>query len=100
MSGPSYRRTTNKACVLSGFVLTHWQDAIQGFAFGAALEGAIPGARLAELTPKSIARQRHAAEVQGCLDAFLSQFPVSGAEFPPATVLLGVSAHKLRVTSG
>src|SRR5262245_65313238 len=44
------------------------------FAFGAALAGAIRGARLVELTPKSIAKERHAAEVQNCLEAFLRPF--------------------------
>jgi hypothetical protein len=47
-----------------------------------------------ELTPKSIARERHAAEVQGCLDAFLGQFVVSGAASPPAT---GGSALPVRM---
>jgi pimeloyl-ACP methyl ester carboxylesterase len=55
-------------------VLAHRQDPIHRFAFGEALAGAIPGARLVELTPKSIARERHAPEVQGCLDGFLSRF--------------------------
>ena len=55
-------------------VLAHQQDPIHRFAFGEALAGAIPGARLVELTPKSIARERHAAEVQNCLEAFLTPF--------------------------
>jgi pimeloyl-ACP methyl ester carboxylesterase len=65
-------------------VLAHRQDPIHRFAFGAALARAIPGARVVELTPKAIARERHAAEVQGCLDAFLSPFVVSGAASPSA----------------
>jgi pimeloyl-ACP methyl ester carboxylesterase len=55
-------------------VLAHQQDPIHRFAFGEALAGAIPGARLVELIPKSIARERHAAEVQGCLEVFLRAF--------------------------
>jgi pimeloyl-ACP methyl ester carboxylesterase len=55
-------------------VLAHRQDPIHRFAFGESLAGVIPGARLVELTPKSIAREHHAAEVQGCLEAFLSRF--------------------------
>jgi pimeloyl-ACP methyl ester carboxylesterase len=54
-------------------VLAHRQDPIHRFAFGAKLAGAIPGARMVELTPKSLARERHAAEVQRCLEAFLSR---------------------------
>jgi pimeloyl-ACP methyl ester carboxylesterase len=65
-------------------VLAHGQDPIHRFAFGEALAGAIPGARLVELTPKSIARERHAAEVQGCLDAFLIRFLARGTEPLPA----------------
>jgi pimeloyl-ACP methyl ester carboxylesterase len=60
-------------------VLAHRQDPIHRFAFGEALTRAIPRARLVELTPKSTARERHAAEVQSCLDAFLARFRVSGA---------------------
>ena len=55
-------------------VLAHRQDPIHRFAFGARLAAAIPGAQLAVLTPKSIAREGHAAEVQRCLEAFLSRF--------------------------
>jgi pimeloyl-ACP methyl ester carboxylesterase len=59
-------------------VLAHRQDPIHRFAFGERLAGAIPGARLVELTPKSISRERHAAEVQGRLEAFLSRFTAPG----------------------
>jgi pimeloyl-ACP methyl ester carboxylesterase len=65
-------------------VLAHRQDPIHRFAFGEKLARAIPRARLVELTPKSIARERHGAEVQNCLDTFLSQFVVSGVEPSPA----------------
>jgi pimeloyl-ACP methyl ester carboxylesterase len=65
-------------------VLAHRQDPIHPFAFGEALARAIPGAKLVELTPKSIARERHAAEVQSCLEAFLRPFLLSGAKSLPA----------------
>jgi pimeloyl-ACP methyl ester carboxylesterase len=68
-------------------VLAHRQDPIHRFAFGEALARAIPRARLVELTPKSIVRERYAAEVQGCLDAFLSRFTGSVAESPHAALL-------------
>ena len=55
-------------------VLAHCLDPIHRFAFGEALAGEIPGAKLVELTPKSIAKERHAAEVQNCLEAFLTPF--------------------------
>ena len=59
-------------------VLAHGQDPIHRFAFGEVLAGTIPGARFVELTPKSIARERHAAEVHAALGAFLSRFPARG----------------------
>jgi pimeloyl-ACP methyl ester carboxylesterase len=61
-----------QAIRVPALVLAHRQDPIHRFGFGERLARAIPGARLVELTPKSIARGRHAAEVQGCLEAFLS----------------------------
>ena len=65
-------------------VLAHRLDPIHRFAFGERLARAIPGASLVELTPKSIARERHAAEVQRCLGTFLSRFMVWGARPLPA----------------
>jgi pimeloyl-ACP methyl ester carboxylesterase len=60
-------------------VLAHGQDPIHRFAFGARLAAAIPGAQLIALMPKSIARGRHAAEVQRCLEDFLGRFQVLGS---------------------
>jgi pimeloyl-ACP methyl ester carboxylesterase len=59
-------------------VLAHRSDPIHRLVFGEALARTIPRARLVELTPKSIARERHAAEVQGCLNTFLSRFTAPG----------------------
>jgi pimeloyl-ACP methyl ester carboxylesterase len=66
-------------------VLAHQHDPIHRFAFGEALAGTIPGARLVELTAKSISRERHAAEVQNGLEAFLSRFVMWETEPRPAT---------------
>jgi pimeloyl-ACP methyl ester carboxylesterase len=66
-------------------VLAHQQDPIHRFAFGEALASAILGARLVALTPKSIARDRHAVEVQNGLEAFLSRFVMWETEPRPAT---------------
>jgi pimeloyl-ACP methyl ester carboxylesterase len=55
-------------------VMAHRQDPIHRFAFGEKLAHLIPRARFVELTPKSIAREFHAAEVQGALEGFLSGF--------------------------
>jgi pimeloyl-ACP methyl ester carboxylesterase len=59
-------------------VLAHQQDPIHRFTFGTRLVAAIPGARLVALTPKSVDRERHAAEVQRCLEAFLGRFTAPG----------------------
>jgi pimeloyl-ACP methyl ester carboxylesterase len=67
-------------------VLAHRQDPIHRFAFGTRLAAAIPGAKLVVLTPKSIARERHAAEVQRRLEAFLGQFRLH------RVILVGVRA--------
>jgi pimeloyl-ACP methyl ester carboxylesterase len=74
-------------------VLAHRQDPIHRFGFGKRLAGAIPGARLIELTPKSIARARHGAEVQACLEAFLSPFLASAVEAPPKATAPGRSVR-------
>jgi pimeloyl-ACP methyl ester carboxylesterase len=55
-------------------VLAHGHDPIHRFEFGARLARTIPGARLVELTPPSLAQERHTAEVQACLDGFLRPF--------------------------
>jgi pimeloyl-ACP methyl ester carboxylesterase len=62
-------------------VLAHRQDPIHRFEFGARLAAAIPGAKLAPLPPKSIDPERHAAEVQHYLEAFLGRFRSPGATF-------------------
>jgi pimeloyl-ACP methyl ester carboxylesterase len=71
-----------EAIPVPALVLAHQQDPIHRIAFGERLAGAIPGAKLVELTPKSIDRERHAAEVQGCLGAFLSRFMAWRARRP------------------
>jgi pimeloyl-ACP methyl ester carboxylesterase len=57
-------------------VLAHRFDPIHRFTFGVALAQAIPGASFVPLTPKSVSRERHAAEVQRYLGAFLGRFTV------------------------
>lgn len=49
------------------------EDAIHPFAVAAALAGAIPGARLVEVTPKGRDRQAHVAEVQTAIGGFLEE---------------------------
>jgi hypothetical protein len=58
-------------------VLAHRQDPIHRYEFGEELARVIPGARIVEMTPKSVAQQRHASEVQNCLASFLTSFTAS-----------------------
>jgi pimeloyl-ACP methyl ester carboxylesterase len=67
-----------EAVRVPALVLAHRQDPIHRFTFGARLAATIPGARLVALTPKTIDRERHAAEVQRCLEAFLGRFTAPG----------------------
>jgi pimeloyl-ACP methyl ester carboxylesterase len=69
------------AVVAPAVVLAHGHDPVHPLAYGHRLAAAIPGARFVELTPKSLSPERHAAEVQAALDAFLAG--VAG-ESPPA----------------
>ena len=67
-----------EAVRVPALVLAHRQDPIHRFTFGVRLVAAIPGARLVALTPKSVDRERHAAEVQRYLEAFLYRFTAPG----------------------
>src|SRR5262249_10271486 len=67
-----------EAVRVPALVLAHRQDPIHRFTFGARLVAAIPGARLVALTPKSMDRECHAAEVQRCLETFLGRFMAPG----------------------
>ena len=64
------------ACATVGapaLILATRQDPIHPFHFGEKLAGALPSARLAEVTSKSLDRERHRREVQAAIDAFLAQ---------------------------
>jgi pimeloyl-ACP methyl ester carboxylesterase len=63
-----------EAVRVPALVLAHRQDPIHRDTFGVRLATALPGARLVALTPKSIDRGRHAAEVQCYLEDFLGRF--------------------------
>jgi pimeloyl-ACP methyl ester carboxylesterase len=54
-------------------VLANRQDPIHPFDYGCALARLIPGAEFREITPKSVSRTAHAADVQRELDAFLAR---------------------------
>jgi hypothetical protein len=54
-------------------VLVNRHDAVHPFEFGEVLAREIAGAELVELTPKSINKEQHAADVQRALTAFLGK---------------------------
>jgi pimeloyl-ACP methyl ester carboxylesterase len=54
-------------------VVAHRHDPIHPFAYGRILADAIPGARLVEVTARSVNRRQHAAEMQHNLATFLRQ---------------------------
>jgi pimeloyl-ACP methyl ester carboxylesterase len=54
------------------------QDPIHPWELAKSLSAIIPGASLREITPKSASLERHTADVQQAIDAFLTQnFPIS-----------------------
>jgi pimeloyl-ACP methyl ester carboxylesterase len=53
-------------------VLANLQDPLHPFEYGKELARSIPGARFAELTPKSVDEERHGREVQHHAEKFLS----------------------------
>jgi len=60
-----------EAIAVPTLVLAGRQDPIHPYTYGAILARAIPGAEFRELTPKSIDKDRHAAEVQRFVADFL-----------------------------
>jgi pimeloyl-ACP methyl ester carboxylesterase len=52
-------------------VLAHQQDPIHPFAYGLRLAQAIPGARVVEVTSRSVSRERHATEMRRGITAFV-----------------------------
>lgn len=54
-------------------VLANHQDPVHPFAFGQAIAAAIPGAEFQELTPKSVDRDQHTADVHRFVEAFLTR---------------------------
>ena len=69
---PRYSRATWEQITVPTLVIVNRQDAIHPFEFGEVLAGAIPGARLVEVVPKSVSKERHGAEVQRALEGFLT----------------------------
>jgi pimeloyl-ACP methyl ester carboxylesterase len=76
---PKHTRQDWRHIAVPTLVLANRQDAVHPFDFGEVLAREIPGARLAELTPKSVSRERHVADAQRTLEQFLRTHFLSSA---------------------
>jgi pimeloyl-ACP methyl ester carboxylesterase len=65
---PKHSRAEWQSIRAPTLVLANQQDAIHPFDFGEVLAREIPGARLVEITPKSVSKERHTADVQRALE--------------------------------
>lgn len=70
---PSYDRADWAALTIPALVLATQQDSIHPFEYGLALAQHIPTATFKAVTPKSVSLERHAAEVQAAIEAFLTR---------------------------
>lgn len=70
---PCHDRGELAAITVPTLVLGNRSDPIHPWEFAETLALVIPGATLAELTPKSVSPDRHAADVQAAVDAFLGR---------------------------
>lgn len=75
---PAHTREHWETLRLPVLILANRQDPVHPFEFGEVLAQAIPGARLVEVTPKSVSVEQHGADVQRALEDFLvKNFPAT-----------------------
>jgi pimeloyl-ACP methyl ester carboxylesterase len=74
---PDHDRNRWSALKIPVLVLAHEDDPVHPLACGLAIAGAIPGARFVEITPKSVDRERHEAEIRKEIATFLERLPNS-----------------------
>lgn len=72
--GPGVSEEEVRAIRVPTLVVGHDRDAIHPLAHARALAAAIPGARLAEITPKATDKARYVADFRHALSSFLSEF--------------------------
>ena len=68
---PKHTRGDWKRIRVPTLVLANQQDPVHPFDFGQTLAEMIAGARLIELTPKSVSKEKHAADVERAVTTFL-----------------------------
>jgi pimeloyl-ACP methyl ester carboxylesterase len=73
---PSRDRSSWKRIDVPTLVLGNRQDPVHPWSLAETLAGELNGAELVELTPKSVSKERHAADVQQAVERFLRRhFP-------------------------
>jgi pimeloyl-ACP methyl ester carboxylesterase len=70
---PCPDRSMYRAIDVPTLVLGNHQDPIHPWELAEALAGLIPGAKLCEITPKSVSLEQHSADVQSAVDGFLTR---------------------------
>lgn len=70
---PDLDRSEWANLIVPTLILATRQDPIHPFEYGVALAQSIPGAMLKEVTAKSVSMERHTAEVQTAIGAFLKE---------------------------
>jgi pimeloyl-ACP methyl ester carboxylesterase len=69
---PKHRREDWRRITVPTLVIVNRQDEIHPFVFGESLARDIPNARVVEVAPKSVSKDRHVAEVQQALATFFA----------------------------
>jgi pimeloyl-ACP methyl ester carboxylesterase len=69
---PKHRREDWRRITVPTLVIVNRQDEIHPFEFGESLARDIPNARVVEVAPKSVSKDRHVAEVQQALATFFA----------------------------
>ena len=78
MDGPGIGAADYKALQLPVLVIGHAMDAVHPLAMARAIAGTIPGARLAEITPKTTCVQAYRRDFQAALATFLDTVRTPG----------------------
>jgi pimeloyl-ACP methyl ester carboxylesterase len=68
---PQHSREDWRRIRVPTLVLANQQDPVHPFEFGETLASTIPAAKLVELTPKSVSKEQHAADVHKAVSEFL-----------------------------
>jgi pimeloyl-ACP methyl ester carboxylesterase len=73
LDAPNLDRQEWKKITVPTLVLANRQDPVHPFEYGEILASEIPGAEFREITAKSVSKDRHARDVQSCIETFLGE---------------------------